>query len=151
MAFKMKGSAFKLGNVATKSVLKQKSPLEQGVNTEKMAQRSRESEDGFLKKNLRKLLKGEFWKSEPKKLGKVAKVASSITKGIGTVGKSKLRKTKMEGGPKMKSPAKQKRVPKKSTNIDELMDTATKGVFTKTVGKAKKEGMTKTVGKVKKK
>jgi len=27
MGFKMKGSAFKLGNVATKSVLKQKSPM----------------------------------------------------------------------------------------------------------------------------
>jgi len=37
MAFKMKGSAFKLGNVATKSALKQgKSPLEHGTNPEQI-------------------------------------------------------------------------------------------------------------------
>jgi|TARA_Y100000310_G_C20500982_1_gene723978 hypothetical protein len=33
MAFKMKGSAFKLNEVATKSTLKMKSPLEQGNMT----------------------------------------------------------------------------------------------------------------------
>ena len=125
MAFKMKGSAFKLGNVATKSALKHtesiergksathedhhegradikrppggdspvpmKSPLEQGVNTEKMRSQSLASEEGFLKKNLRKGLKGiENYFNPPKK--KLAKLPAG--KGIGKAG-AVLRKVAM--------------------------------------------------------
>ena len=139
MAFKMKGSAFKLGNVATKSALKHtesiergksathedhhegradikrppggdspvpmKSPLEQGVNTEKMRSQSLASEEGFLKKNLRALLTGELWKSEPKKMKKAGKVASSI----GSKLKSKLRKKAADkAGDKTATPVKHK-------------------------------------------
>ena len=126
MAFKMKGSAFKLGNVATKSALKHtesiergksathedhhegradikrppggdspvpmKSPLEQGVNTEKMRSQSLASEEGFLKKNLRKGLKGiENYFNPPKK--KQGFLKTVVKRAASTTGKSGISRT----------------------------------------------------------
>jgi len=98
-----------------------KSPLEQGVNTEKMAQRSRESTEGFLKKNLTKGLKSVDNYFNPKKVNRTKEYNRLFNAEIGQEGvdypkkvkkakkpikgtaSSAYRKAKMMG----KSPAKQ--------------------------------------------
>ena len=104
-----------------KSPNEMKSPLEQGVNTEKMAQRSRESTEGFLKKNLTKGLKSIDNYFNPKKVNRTKEYNRLFNAEIGQEGvdypkkvkkakkpikgtaSSAYRKAKMMG----KSPAKQ--------------------------------------------
>ena len=108
----MKGSAFKLNEVATKSALKaKKSPLEQGVDTAKMRQRSLEADEGISGK-IRRFISGSPEVSDSEKEAalenyneQVAKLNDAIEQGKVTRMKGAIGKLapKIVGGMKEKA------------------------------------------------
>jgi len=114
MAFKMKGSAFKLGNVATKSALQQTSPMKDTQSWGRNPRTGAWDEDWAEKDTHNKKHKSNpDWDHEKEKKDATSKVAKKAG--------SWMRKGEMEGGPQMKSPLEQN-----------------KEKFTKTESKAKK-------------
>lgn len=110
----MKGSAFKLGNVATKSALKQKASPAKDIKWVGFPKEHDPNSKSKLAHNRKHEMDPKWDHSKKEEKKKETKAQDYHT------------------GPKMKSPAKQKRVSKKGTNIDKLMDKATKFEGTKT-------------------
>jgi len=94
MAFKMKGSAFKLNNVATKSALAMKSPLEQYSKKDHMYRAPQSSMKDSIKDGIRSVEKGVNYVKDyfsPEKKSNIAKKALAGAKTLNKKSSNKMK------------------------------------------------------------